>query len=296
MNEDLIEFARTATAESDLIDFKREYCPEKKSAFWAEIVKDIVAFANTRGGIIVFGLSDDSSLSDFDCNHLFELDPAQISDQIRKYTSVDFSGARVVSVSRNESKLPAILVDPVETPLVFTKVGTYDIGEGQQKTAFSKGTIYFRHGAKSEPCSRIDLEDVIERRLQKIRTEWLDNIRKVVEASPGANVVVTTKVAANSDVRITSDPNAPAVRLSSLSDSHPYTQSEVIREANRLLDGDAKINTHDIQTIKFCENIDPESSPQHMSLPHAHRSPQYSKEFIDLKQSGDPPALPGRHH
>jgi hypothetical protein len=56
--EDLNQLAEKTYEESDLLDYKQKYSPHKKTAFWAEAAKDIVSFANTRGGILVFGLDD----------------------------------------------------------------------------------------------------------------------------------------------------------------------------------------------------------------------------------------------
>jgi hypothetical protein len=36
------------------------------------------------------------------------------------------------------------LVNGTANPIVFSKPGTYDIGGGKQKTAFSAGTVYFQ--------------------------------------------------------------------------------------------------------------------------------------------------------
>lgn len=280
--KEFIELASNSNDESDLLDFKREFAPEKKAAFWAETVKDLVSFANTRGGIIVFGILDDGSDSEIDCSKLFEFDDASLIDQVRKYTGSNFTGMSVVVVTRGGKEFPAILVETVETPLVFTKVGTYEVQDGKQKTAFSLGTIYFRHGSKSEPCTQADIENVIKRRLNETRDEWLGNIRKVVEADPGAAVIVANPHSAQGAVQITSDPTAPLIRIPKLSDGFPYKQSEVISQLNDRLNVEPILNTHDIQAIKLFEEIDEESRPDLMSKPHANSSPQYSKAFVDL--------------
>ncbi len=47
--------------------------------------------------------------------------------------------------------------------MVFTRNGTDVTIKGKQKPAFVQGTVYFRHGAKSEPGNRDDLEDWLHR-------------------------------------------------------------------------------------------------------------------------------------
>lgn len=52
---DLIERALAAKRESKYIEFKDNLDPNSPGD-WCEIVKDIVAMANSGGGVIVFGL------------------------------------------------------------------------------------------------------------------------------------------------------------------------------------------------------------------------------------------------
>lgn len=280
--EDLIGLAQTTYQESEMLDFKQEFCAERKAAFWAETIKDIVAIANTKGGIIVFGVCDDGSPSEAEFENLFSFDNAKIADQVKKYTGEDVPGIEIVGVNRGGTSFPAIVIPSVEVPLVFTTAGEYETSEKKKKIAFTVGTVYFRHGSKSEPSTRADLSAFLERRLTKIREEWLGNIRKVVEAAPGASVVVVDSSPAPGSFRITSDPNAPPVRLPNLSENFPYRQSEVIREVNARLVGKVAINTHDIQCIKFLEGISETSHPHLMSKPFKKASPQYSRDFIQL--------------
>lgn len=270
-------------AESDALDFKREYSPEKKAAFWAETVKDIVAFANTKGGVIVFGVDDTGVPSGMDCSDLFNLDQASLVDQIRKYTDVNHSGLSVVKVARGNEFYPCILIQSANVPLVFTKVGTYETEPGKQKTAFSVGTIYVRHGSKSEVCTRADIQFWIERELSRVRHQWLGNIRKVVEAEPGSTVVVLNASSSPTagNVRLTNDPTAPIVRLQKLSDQYPFRQSDVLASVNKRIPEETKINSHDIHVIKHFLQISPESTPHLVHKPHDKASPQYSIDFID---------------
>ena len=162
---ELMLLAETATCEDSRVDFKSKFSPNLKARFWVEIVKDIVAFANTLGGVIVFGLMDDGSVSEHDCSTLLEFDPAKITDQVAVYTGTQFSQFTVTSVPRNGLLLPALVIEPSRIPMVFKKPGTYEVQPGRQKTAFSLGTIYFRHGAKSEPATQDDLRASFDREL-----------------------------------------------------------------------------------------------------------------------------------
>jgi hypothetical protein len=92
-------------------------------------------------------------------------------------------------------------------PIVFAATGNYEVA-GKQKNAFQKGTVYFRHGAKSEPGSTDDLRKALEREMDRVRSSWLDGIQKVVTAPPGSSFSVLSD-----EVRVSGDKDATGVRL-----------------------------------------------------------------------------------
>lgn len=69
--------------ESAIVDFKE--CADFSSLKdQREIVKDIVSMANSGGGYILFGIKDDGTLSNIDVSPILNLDPAKLTDQIKK--------------------------------------------------------------------------------------------------------------------------------------------------------------------------------------------------------------------
>ena len=146
-----VEAAVAAEGESARVDFKDRF-DANSAKDWCEIVKDIVAMANSGGGCLIFGVRDDGTPSDWDPQPVLTLDPAKITDRIYKYTARNVAGFQIVSRKRRGSVVAVLVVGEGRVPLVFAKPGTYSLGDNRQKTAFSQCTVYFRHGAKSEPC------------------------------------------------------------------------------------------------------------------------------------------------
>ncbi|MEO7724215.1 MAG: N-6 DNA methylase [Chthoniobacterales bacterium] len=61
---------------------------------------------------------------------------------------------------------------------------TYTLEDGkQQKNAFGAGTLYVRHGAKSEPARLADIARLVDTNVQRARREWLSGVKKVSMAS-----------------------------------------------------------------------------------------------------------------
>lgn len=185
---DLIQKALTAKRESKCIEFKDTFDPTSP-ADWCEIVKDIVAITNSGGGIIVFGLDSLGVPTTASLAALADVDPAEVGDKISKYTGPVHLEVELRELEKQGRKLQAFLVHPVSIPIIFQKPGTYDIGGGKQKAAFGVGTVYFRHGAKSEPGNGDDIRNAIERQLEFIRKSWIKGVRKVVQAPEGSQVI-----------------------------------------------------------------------------------------------------------
>jgi len=229
MKDISLEKVRNARRESKHVDFKEKF-DVNQAGEWCEIVKDIVAIANSGGGWIVIGAKNDGSPSKADVTESLTMDPAKITDKIFRYTGEQFSDFDIQEIEKNRNKLAAIQISGVTIPLIFTQPGSYDIGGGKQRTAFGRGTIYFRHGAKSEPGNSRDVRDCINREIEKVRKSWLGGIRKVVTAPKGYKVAVLPKEVVESSlpsatpIRLVDDASAPAYRKIDPDSTHPHRQ------------------------------------------------------------------------
>lgn len=268
--------------ESAEVDFK-ESIDFDSSKDRCEIVKDIVAMANSGGGYLLIGVKDDGTLSVFDVTSVLNLDPAKITDQVRKYTGQHFSAFEIYEAQRNGKIIAIFGIKGTSIPIVFTSPGTYDIGENRQKTAFSIGTVYFRHGAKSEPGTSDDLRDALERELNRFREIWLGDIRKVIEAPLGSQIqIIAPSVTASQNliaapIRFTEDPDAPAYHNIDPNTTHPYRQKEVLEMLNSNMGNGRRLVNYDIQCMR--QQYEIEKKPQYYYKPK-YGTPQYSDHFI----------------
>ncbi|MBI3361563.1 MAG: ATP-binding protein, partial [Chloroflexi bacterium] len=87
---DPIETALNADKETAFTEFKEGF-DTASAQEWCEVIKDIIAIANTGGGITVFGLNDDGTPSGKDVTPILALDSAEIVDKIYKYTNRQFA-------------------------------------------------------------------------------------------------------------------------------------------------------------------------------------------------------------
>lgn len=244
---DIVQKALSAKRESKHVEFKQRFDPSQPGE-WCELIKDLAAIANSGGGIIVFGLDSRGVPTDELVEAVTSIDPADIANRVSRYTGqVDFE-FEVRELTKHTAKLAAFVIPTVAIPIIFERPGTYDIGGGKQKTAFGVGTVYFRHGAKSEPGTSEDIRRIVERQIEQIRRSWLRGVRKIVQAPQGAQIVAlhpTTKEvrqALATNVRAVNDPKATPVRLtrdSSITSGtfvHEQVSTALFDEINNVID------------------------------------------------------------
>ena len=280
---DALTIALARDTETGDVDFKSSF-DSASNRDWLELFKDVAAFANSGGGYILVGVTDDGSPSGVDVAALLQIDLANIDNRLHKYIGQHFSGIELIKCDKAGHEICAISISSVRVPIVFVRVGEIELPDGKKKTSFAQGTVYFRHGAKSEPGTSDDLRQFFERELERTRKAWLDGIAKVVEAPQGSRFAVLppegtpTGPSGALPMQLTSDPNAQAYYAVPLDQSHPYRQKEVIREVNLRLGDRRSINSHDLICIRRVYAI--QKQIQHCYTQN-FASPRYSVLFVD---------------
>jgi hypothetical protein len=158
-----------------------------------EIVKDIVAMANSGGGKIIFGRSETEApgLDPDDCELL---DSARITDYASKFispSSVEVS--HEIEELNNGNLVVAIHVKPSDYPIVMAKLGTWSgFDTRKDKAAFRPGEIWVRHGSKSERVSHEDVKRWIDRARQEERDKIMQRLTTYVNLPEGTSLQVVS--------------------------------------------------------------------------------------------------------
>ena len=173
--------------ENTHIDLKVDFEDTRKG--WQELVKDIVAFANSGGGEIRVGYTE-TSTPGVDRTLIKVLDGARVSGKVHKYVN-----PAKVKVGHSIDELPdgrvgiTLHVGSVRYPLVMCKDGQYD---NKKSVVFRKGDVLFRHGAKSERASYSDLVQVIDRQAEAIRDFLAEQFKSLARVPEGSVVTYLT--------------------------------------------------------------------------------------------------------
>lgn len=183
---------------------------EAKSSFadciedWAQLVKTIVAMANTSGGTIVLERTSCAAT---------DLDSARLDDKVNKYV-----GPRVGGITSTASTTGSWRIDVAASnarPHVFRC--DLPVPGKSGKAFFYPGQIWVRHGSKNGPASPEDLERLVRERVAR----HLDDLRVRVLQTDGP-IQLTDGVGV--PVRFSNDPSAAAVFVD-IDKTHPFTAS-----------------------------------------------------------------------
>jgi hypothetical protein len=261
----LLQRAAQARRSSKRVELKPVFEPEA-DVEWVELVRDVAAMANSGGGVIVLERGT--------------VEEELLHEQLALYAEPEFEAFGLHDLVRGGKAVTAIAVEGVAgTPLVFARQG-----RGRNGVAFTRGGLYFRHGAKSEPARGEDVRDFIVRQLDATRRRWLANIRQVMHAPGDAEVAVVETAERDEEgrptlIRLTTDPHAPLYGQVDPDRSHPYRQKEVVRELNARIDG-RNVNAFDVLSVRRVHQISEDTRPEFVHVPK-FGSPQYSDAFVD---------------
>lgn len=252
------------TQETASLDLKREFDPASNGE-WCELMKDIAAMANSGGGRILIGLEDDGTPSGFEIGKVLAIDSADLGNKVFSYTGVHFAGVSCQAETHANAPVAVLVIGESPFPLIFGKVGNYQAPDGKQKSAFQPGTLYVRHGSKSEPATSDDLRDIIERHVKRDRVSLMANLRQVVEAPTGSVVTVAAAVAPASDlsaraVRLVQDPAAAPAAVLDINRTHTNRQKEIVAKVNDHFQGKLRVTSNDITAIRCLHKTDADIS------------------------------------
>jgi hypothetical protein len=274
----------TAKRESKSVEFKEQFLPTDPRQS-LEVLKDIVAIANAGGGTLAVGIDNSGVATGTDVKAALNYDHAKYCDLIRKYTLQNFCEFEVIEVEKDGRSIAVFLINPPDFPLVFERPGTYPIeNNSKQITVFGQGTVYFRHGAKTETGTSDDLRKFMQHRMKEMQDQLVKGLRKVSESSRGSEIRVVPAGSldhappAALSLRLTTDKNAQGVIAVDRDKLCPHRQKEVMKSLKERLPDGPLPSTHDLQAINRVYNI---SSKEQFAWKPEHSSRQYSDAYID---------------
>lgn len=162
------------TSISDKIISRESSWLEFKESFnWAakdDYAKSIVAFANNKGGYLVFGITNNPrKLAGLQSDNFETTDEAKITAYLNSVFSPEVRYAKFAIEVRSK-KVGIIRIDQFQNkPIVCIK------NDGKLK----ESDIYYRYNARSERIKYPELKLLIDRVREEERKSWMDHFEKI---------------------------------------------------------------------------------------------------------------------
>lgn len=204
-------------AEAIDVDEKSRFGGQKNE--WLELVKTIVAMANTSGGRVV--------LRSVDCPPQ-ALEQTRVDDQVNRYVEpafheitsiVDEAGRCTITVERSRMR-----------PHVFVTDQSYQDARGTVRDAFRAGQIFARHDGRTEPATGDDLQQMMA-----------DTIGRMLQGLGGAIERLATHLSDPAALPVTlANDDAIAFSIRKPEEVYPYLTSELAEKLGKTINWTAQ--------------------------------------------------------
>jgi len=180
--------------EEDLyVDYKETFDPKDEKA-WLGITSDVMAFANTVGGYIVFGVKD----GEFSVVGIPDSVAKQISDtnmvmqKLNRYVAPSFTMLRAKKNATESGNIIVVIYVPESKGKthMFVKPVNYTYPSGKTVQLARPGMIFIRRSATNSIVQPEDFDFIINRRIERYKDTILSKIAKVVEAPAEHQVLI----------------------------------------------------------------------------------------------------------
>ena len=170
---------RIISRESGYLEFKESFNWNSKDKY----SKSMVAFANNKGGYIVFGIKDKPrDLVGLQSNNFEDVDEAKITAYLNGVFAPEIIFEKFV-ITVNTKKIGLLYTQQAKTkPIVCLK------NDGELKEA----DIYYRYNASSERIKYPELKAMFDFVKEEERKDWMDHFEKISKIGPTNAAIMDT--------------------------------------------------------------------------------------------------------
>ncbi|MCB1886946.1 MAG: ATP-binding protein [Rhodocyclaceae bacterium] len=174
--------------EGQELEFKEQF----NLAALADYFRDFAAFANNRGGYLIFGVKDAPriliGMSDKSIKQFERVDPEKITGFLLEIFSSDIEWAQA-NVELDGLQFGVLRIYSAQTKPVIARK---DEGKDQ---IIKNGEIYYRYGGRTQKIRSAELESIINHRIEQNNQHWLDLMSKIGRAGPQNAAILDTEKA-----------------------------------------------------------------------------------------------------
>jgi hypothetical protein len=189
---------------AESIDFEKKRLFQGNKREKLELVKNIVAMANTNGGKIIINKLEGIPADAMDSAKLDDLVNKFVEPRIENIeSSVDKKGKVTIRVEASSRR-----------PHVFIHEASYEGSKGRFKSAFHPGQVYVRHSSKTEPATADDLHFMIRSAV----SSWIGQLANSLKE-------LSLEIGGKGGIPVypSDEPSALQISIKDVNEDYPYT-------------------------------------------------------------------------
>lgn len=164
--------------ESQYLEFKESF----NLAGLADYYRDFAAFANNKGGYLIFGVKDRPKrelvgLSEKATGQFDKLDPELVSGHLLELFSSNITWEHEIYSIDGMTFGVFYIYESCIKPIISKR----DEGKDQ---ILKNGEIYFRYGGRTQKIQSAELESIINKRIEQNNNQWMDLVQKIGKSGP----------------------------------------------------------------------------------------------------------------
>lgn len=172
--------------ESQMLEFKEQY----NFAALADYFRDFAAFANNRGGLLVFGVTDSPrvavGMNQKSIDSFEKIDPEKITGFLLDMFSANISWEQASFEIGGKTFGVFKIAEATSKPVIARK------DEGKDQT-IKNGEIYFRYGGRTQRIQSAELESIINHRIEQTNRDWIEHVRAIGVTGPRGAIVLKSE-------------------------------------------------------------------------------------------------------
>lgn len=174
--------------EGQELEFKEQF----NLAALADYIRDFAAFANNRGGYLIFGVKDAPrvliGMSDKSIDQFEKVDPEKITGFLLEIFSSSIEWEQA-TIEIDRMSFGVLRIFPAQSKPVIARKD-----EGTDQTV-KNGEIYYRYGGRTQKIQSAELESIINQRIEQNNQHWTDLMYKIGRAGPQNAAILDTEKA-----------------------------------------------------------------------------------------------------
>ena len=194
LNDEIIQEFLKLKTDGNLFHRESQYLEFKQSfnfAGLADYYRDFAAFANNKGGYLIFGVKDRPrreliGLTARAFQQLDKLDPEAVSGHLLEIFSGNIVWAHDVFRIGDDTFGAFYVEEAAIKPIICKK----DEGKDQ---ILRNGEVYFRYGGRTQKIQFSELDSIIANRIDQNNAHWTDLVQKIGTSGPQNAAILDTE-------------------------------------------------------------------------------------------------------